>query len=53
MERKASIFKPVLAEVCGPIRSGGALCSVGITATSALGAANVGGTLLAGRAGDA
>ncbi|MFV0515089.1 MAG: MFS transporter [Jhaorihella sp.] len=52
-------FPAFVTEVCGPIMPGGALYSVGITSTSALGAmaiaiigaANVAGTLLAGWAG--
>ncbi|MFC6686636.1 MFS transporter [Jhaorihella thermophila] len=52
-------FPAFVTEVCGPIQPGGALYSIGITSTSALGAAaiaiigaaNVGGTLLAGWAG--
>ncbi|WP_323776490.1 MFS transporter [Leisingera sp.] len=49
-------FPAFVTEMCGPILPGGALYSIGITSTSALGAvaisligaANVGGTLLAG-----
>ena len=49
-------FPAMVAEMCGPILSGGLLQSAGITTTSALGAvslsligvANIGGTLLAG-----
>ncbi|KIC22050.1 MFS transporter [Leisingera sp. ANG-Vp] len=49
-------FPAFVTEMCGPIQPGGALYSMGITSTSALGAvaisligaANVGGTLLAG-----
>ena len=49
-------FPAFVTEMCGPILPGGALFSIGITSTSALGAvaisligaANVGGTLLAG-----
>ena len=49
-------FPAFITEMCGPILPGGALHSLGITTTSALGAvaisligaANVGGTLLAG-----
>ncbi|MDC0660038.1 MFS transporter [Leisingera sp. SS27] len=49
-------FPAFVTEMCGPILPGGALHSIGITTTSALGAAaisligaaNVGGTLLAG-----
>jgi predicted MFS family arabinose efflux permease len=49
-------FPAFVTEMCGPIMPGGALYSIGITSTSALGAvaisligaANVGGTLLAG-----
>ncbi len=49
-------FPAFVTEMCGPILPGGALYSLGITSTSALGAvaisligaANVGGTLLAG-----
>ena len=49
-------FPAFVAEMCGPIMPGGILYSVGVTTTSALGAvaisligaANVGGTLLAG-----
>ncbi|MCB1365276.1 MAG: MFS transporter [Rhodobacteraceae bacterium] len=52
-------FPAFVTEVCGPIMPGGALYSIGITTTSALGAmaiaiigaANVAGTLLAGWAG--
>lgn len=52
-------FPAFITEMCGPILPGGALHSLGITTTSALGAvaisligaANVGGTLLAGWAG--
>lgn len=53
-------FPAFITEMCGPILPGGALHSMGITTTSALGAvaisvigaANVGGTLLAGWAGN-
>lgn len=49
-------FPAFVTEMCGPIMPGGALYNIGITSTSALGAvaisligaANVGGTLLAG-----
>jgi len=52
-------FPAMITEMCGPILPGGALHSVGITTTSALGAvaisliglANIAGTLLAGWAG--
>ncbi len=52
-------FPAFVTEMCGPIQPGGLLDSIGITSTSALGAvaialigaANVGGTLLAGWAG--
>ncbi|MCF2905837.1 MFS transporter [Octadecabacter sp. CECT 8868] len=52
-------FPAMITEMCGPILPGGALHSIGITTTSALGAlaisliglANIGGTLLAGWAG--
>lgn len=52
-------FPAFITEMCGPILPGGALHSLGITTTSSLGAiaisligaANVGGTLLAGWAG--
>jgi len=52
-------FPAFVAEMCGPILPGGVLHNIGITTTSALGAvaialigaANVGGTLLAGWAG--
>jgi len=52
-------FPAFITEMCGPILPGGALHSLGITSTSALGAmaisligaANIGGTLLAGWAG--
>jgi len=52
-------FPAMITEVCGPILPGGALHSIGITTTSALGAvaisliglANIAGTLLAGWAG--
>lgn len=52
-------FPAFVTEVCGPILPGGALYSLGITTTSALGAisisliglANIAGTLLAGWAG--
>ena len=52
-------FPALVAEMCGPIQPGGMLHSVGITATSALGAiaigivgiANIAGTLAAGWAG--
>ena len=52
-------FPAFITEMCGPILPGGALHNLGITTTSALGAvaisligaANVGGTLLAGWAG--
>lgn len=53
-------FPAFVTEMCGPIQPGGILHSVGITTTSALGAlsisliglANIGGTLLAGWAGN-
>ncbi|WP_171235189.1 MFS transporter [Ruegeria sp. HKCCA6837] len=53
-------FPAFVTEMCGPIQPGGVLHSVGITSTSALGAvsisliglANIGGTLLAGWAGN-
>ncbi|MBO9479770.1 MFS transporter [Shimia sp. R11_0] len=53
-------FPAMITEMCGPIAPGGALASLGITSTSALGAvaisliglANIGGTLLAGWAGN-
>ncbi len=53
-------FPAFVTEMCGPIQPGGLLHSMGITTTSALGAiaisliglANVGGTLLAGWAGN-
>ncbi|NRB20547.1 MAG: MFS transporter [Rhodobacteraceae bacterium] len=53
-------FPAFITEMCGPILPGGALYSLGITTTSSLGAvaialigaANVGGTLLAGWAGN-
>ncbi|MEX5579385.1 MFS transporter [Pseudophaeobacter sp. A-200-2] len=53
-------FPAFVTEMCGPIMPGGALYSLGITSTSALGAvaisligaANVGGTLLAGYLGN-
>lgn len=53
-------FPAFVTEMCGPIQSGGILHSMGITTTSALGAlsisliglANIGGTLLAGWAGN-
>jgi MFS family permease len=53
-------FPAFVTEMCGPILPGGALYSIGITSTSALGAvaisligaANVGGTLLAGYLGN-
>ncbi len=53
-------FPAFVAEMCGPIQPGGMLHAVGITTTSALGAisisliglANIGGTLLAGWAGN-
>jgi MFS family permease len=52
-------FPAFVTEMCGPIQPGGVLHSMGITTTSALGAvaisliglANIGGTLLAGWAG--
>jgi MFS family permease len=52
-------FPALVTEMCGPIMPGGVLDSVGISTTSALGAAafgliglaNIGGTLLAGWAG--
>jgi MFS family permease len=52
-------FPAFVTEMCGPIQPGGVLHSLGITTTSALGAvaisliglANIGGTLLAGWAG--
>lgn len=52
-------FPAMITEMCGPILPGGALYSIGITSTSALGAiaisliglANIAGTLLAGWAG--
>jgi MFS family permease len=52
-------FPAFVTEICGPIMAGGVLQNMGITSTSALGAiaisligaANVGGTLLAGWAG--
>ena len=52
-------FPAFVTELCGPILAGGALDSMGISTTSALGAvsisliglANIGGTLLAGWAG--
>ena len=53
-------FPAFVTEMCGPIQPGGVLQSIGITTTSALGAvsisliglANIGGTLLAGWAGN-
>ena len=53
-------FPAFVTELCGPIRPGGVLHSIGIASTSALGAvsisliglANIGGTLLAGWAGN-
>ncbi|UAB91572.1 MFS transporter (plasmid) [Ruegeria sp. SCSIO 43209] len=53
-------FPAFVTEMCGPIQPGGFLHSMGITTTSALGAiaisliglANIGGTLLAGWAGN-
>ncbi len=53
-------FPAFVTEMCGPIQPGGLLYSMGITTTSALGAiaisliglANIGGTLLAGWAGN-
>ena len=53
-------FPAFVTEMCGPIQPGGVLHSVGITSTSALGAisisliglANIGGTLMAGWAGN-
>ncbi|SDX02177.1 Predicted arabinose efflux permease, MFS family [Ruegeria halocynthiae] len=53
-------FPAFVTEMCGPIQPGGMLYSMGITTTSALGAiaisliglANIGGTLLAGWAGN-
>ncbi|WP_171208038.1 MULTISPECIES: MFS transporter [unclassified Ruegeria] len=53
-------FPAFVTEMCGPIQPGGVLHSMGITSTSALGAvaisliglANIGGTLLAGWAGN-
>ncbi len=53
-------FPAFVTEVCGPIMAGGMLAGLGITTTSALGAvaisliglANIGGTLLAGWAGN-
>ena len=53
-------FPALVTEMCGPIIAGSALHSMGITTTSALGAvaisliglANIGGTLLAGWAGN-
>lgn len=53
-------FPAFVTEMCGPIQPGGVLHSIGITSTSALGAvsisliglANIGGTLLAGWAGN-
>ncbi|MEM9126897.1 MAG: MFS transporter, partial [Pseudomonadota bacterium] len=53
-------FPAFVTEMCGPIQPGGVLHSLGITTTSALGAvalslvglANIGGTLLAGWAGN-
>ncbi|WP_299665246.1 MFS transporter [uncultured Ruegeria sp.] len=53
-------FPAFVTEMCGPIQPGGVLHSIGITTTSALGAvaisliglANIGGTLLAGWAGN-
>jgi len=53
-------FPAFVTELCGPIQPGGALYSIGITTTSALGAmslaligaANIVGTLLAGWAGN-
>ncbi|MEO1109346.1 MAG: MFS transporter [Pseudomonadota bacterium] len=53
-------FPAFVTEMCGPIQPGGLLHSMGITTTSALGAvsisliglANIGGTLLAGWAGN-
>ncbi len=53
-------FPAFVTEMCGPIQPGGVLHSVGVTTTSALGAlsisligfANIGGTLLAGWAGN-
>ncbi len=53
-------FPAFVTEMCGPIQPGGVLHSMGITTTSALGAiaisliglANIGGTLLAGWAGN-
>ena len=52
-------FPAFVTELCGPIMVGGMLHNLGVTTTSALGAvaisligaANVGGTLLAGWAG--
>ena len=52
-------FPAMITEMCGPILPGGALYSIGVTTTSALGAiaisliglANIAGTLLAGWAG--
>jgi len=52
-------FPALVTEMCGPIQPGGALYSIGITSTSALGAvaialiglANIAGTLAAGWAG--
>ena len=49
-------FPAMITEMCGPIAPGGALASLGITTTSALGAvaisliglANIGGAILAG-----
>ncbi len=53
-------FPAFVTEMCGPIQPGGVLHAIGITSTSALGAmaismiglANIGGTLLAGWAGN-
>ena len=53
-------FPAFITEMCGPIQPGGMLDSIGISSTSALGAisisligaANIGGTLLAGWAGN-
>ena len=53
-------FPAFVTELCGPIQPGGALHSIGIASTSTLGAvsisliglANIGGTLLAGWAGN-
>lgn len=52
-------FPALVTDLCGPIAPGGALHSIGVTTTSALGAvaisliglANIGGTLIAGWAG--